>query len=91
MSSQGAIFPCESLAILYTFIINIVAVTVPFLTAVSSKLFIPQPLIFAFCASNSPLLPATGKETGEESSTWLENLSRGTDFQSTIPTPQHQV
>lgn len=97
LSSKVSIFACESLTLLYTFVINIAAVTVPFLFSVSSKLCVPQTLAFAFWASNSPLPPAAGKERGEESGGAknaahdLENLSEDTDLQSTIPTAQHQV
>lgn len=37
-------------------------ITVSFLIAVFSKLFLSQPMIFAFRASNSPLHPVQGSE-----------------------------
>lgn len=63
-------------------IISIVAVTVQFLnlTGFSSKLFLSQPAIFAFPASNSPLHSATGDASRFSGSTKLEN---------TTPKPKH--
>lgn len=64
-----------------------------FLIALPSKLF-SQPMILAFCSSNSQLHPtAAGRERekmGEatvSSSVVLENLSGGTDLGSTISKP----
>lgn len=59
---------------------SIVAVTVFYLIAVSIKLFLSQPMIFTFCASNSPLQHSTGKDGGG-----LESLTGSTRLGSTIP------
>lgn len=52
---QGEHSACESSSLLFTFVINIVAflLFVFYLT-----LLLSQPMIFNFCASNSPLSPA---------------------------------
>lgn len=59
----------EPLSLLYTFVINILAVNATFFLnslLFSSKLFLPLPMIFTFCASNSPLQPmAGGRGKGE--------------------------
>lgn len=64
-SSQGEHSACESFSLFYTCVINIAAVflIVFYLTAVASKLLLSQPVIFIFCASNSPL-PLLGMGMG---------------------------
>lgn len=71
-------------------VINIAAITAHFLTsfAVSSKLFLSQPLIFVFCASSSPFHPNAGRgggrrEVSKQCVVW--NSKRG----STIPKLWH--
>lgn len=51
-SSQRAIFVCESPSFLYTFVLNIVAVAVSYLIPVSSKFFLFQFMIPAFCPTH---------------------------------------
>lgn len=48
--------------------------------AFSSKLFLSEPMIFTYCASNPPLQPATGKRSERQ---WYVKLG------NTIPKPHH--
>lgn len=51
------------LSLLYTFVIHIFAITVCFLyNFFSSKLFLSQPLMFAFCVPSNPIQPPAREE-----------------------------
>lgn len=61
--------------------------------AVFSNLLLSQSLMFTFCASNSPLHPATGEgewNRNEPVACSLECVSRNTKLGNAIPKPQHQ-
>lgn len=64
------------------------------LITVSSKLFLQQIVILTFCASSSPLQPATGEE-GQEGSEGtacgFEYFSGNANTGNTIPKPQPLV
>lgn len=55
----------------------------------SSKWLISQPVIFTFCASNSPLQSATGKgrKRGERVSVVCSGFSGNANLENTIPKP----
>lgn len=80
------------LSLLYTFVIHIVAITVCFLyNFFSSKLFLSQPLMFAFCVPSNPIQPPA-REEKQVSSMWFWSLGAvGTKLQSMIPKPHHVV
>lgn len=76
-----------------SFVINIVSVTVYFLILFffSSKLFLSQPALFAFCVPSYPLQPpAEGRSRSAARGFW--SLGAGdTKLQSTTPKPCHVV
>lgn len=83
-------FCMESLSLLDPLVIIPVAITV-FLIIVSSKLFLFQPMVFAFFASNSQSIPSGRRGEGKIgraiSSMVLESLSGGNEVGNTIPKP----
>lgn len=85
-SGFGFLVVSNLFAVLYILLLNIV-VTIFYLIAVLSKLFLSQPLIFVFCASNPPLHLTAGGG-GKEGA--VQSVSVGTPFLNhkiTVPSP----